>query len=136
MISSDGLLKRNREGTHSSAGLHLAPLHGMVQLHTQQWYGLSWAFLQGLDSYAALNVMAHMNALAAMGQTIILSVHQPRAAIFEALHKVRYLYPALAFETCGLACSRTCTAHHRTALRVHPVPGQPADSRHMAWVGP
>lgn len=49
---------------------------------------IGMAVLQGLDSYAALNVMAHMNALAAMGQTIILSVHQPRAAIFEALHKV------------------------------------------------
>ena len=41
--------------------------------------------------------MAHMNALAAMGQTIILSVHQPRAAIFEALHKVQYPDPAFTF---------------------------------------
>ena len=42
----------------------------------------------GLDSFAALNVMDHMRDLAAMGHTVIASIHQPRAAIWDMFHKV------------------------------------------------
>jgi ATP-binding cassette subfamily G (WHITE) protein 2 len=42
----------------------------------------------GLDSFAALNVMDHMRDLAAMGHTVVASVHQPRAAIWDMFHKV------------------------------------------------
>ncbi len=45
----------------------------------------------GLDSFAALNIMEHMSCLAAMGHTIVASVHQPRTAIWEMFHKVRQL---------------------------------------------
>ena len=45
----------------------------------------------GLDSFAALNVMEHMRDLAAMGHTVIASIHQPRAAIWEMFHKVTVL---------------------------------------------
>ncbi|CAL5218719.1 g432 [Coccomyxa viridis] len=45
----------------------------------------------GLDSFAALNIMEHMSCLAAMGHTIVASVHQPRTAIWEMFHKVLLL---------------------------------------------
>ena len=41
----------------------------------------------GLDSFAALNIMEHMARLAALGHTIIASVHQPRTAIWDMFHK-------------------------------------------------
>ena len=42
----------------------------------------------GLDSFAALNIMEHMSSLAAMGHTIVASIHQPRTAIWDMFHKV------------------------------------------------
>ena len=44
----------------------------------------------GLDSFAALNVMEHMSCLAAMGHTIVASIHQPRTAIWDMFHKVGF----------------------------------------------
>ena len=41
----------------------------------------------GLDAFAALNIMDHMSCLAALGHTIIASVHQPRSAIWDMFHK-------------------------------------------------
>jgi ABC-type multidrug transport system ATPase subunit len=43
----------------------------------------------GLDAFAALNIMDHMSCLAALGHTIIASVHQPRSAIWDMFHKAR-----------------------------------------------
>ncbi|KAK9834196.1 hypothetical protein WJX81_007595 [Elliptochloris bilobata] len=43
----------------------------------------------GLDSFAALNIMDHMSCLAALGHTIIATLHQPRTAIWDMLHKAR-----------------------------------------------
>ena len=43
----------------------------------------------GLDSFAALNIMEHLSGLAASGHTILASVHQPCAAIWDMLHKAR-----------------------------------------------
>ena len=45
----------------------------------------------GLDSFAALNVMDHMRDLAAMGHTVVASIHQPRSAIWDMFHKVTVL---------------------------------------------
>lgn len=45
--------------------------------------------MAGLDSFAALNVMDHLSQLAAMGHTIIASIHQPREGIWNMFHKVR-----------------------------------------------
>jgi len=43
----------------------------------------------GLDSYAALSVMAYMRGMASAGsQTVISSIHQPRAAIWTLYDKV------------------------------------------------
>ena len=42
----------------------------------------------GLDAFAALNIMDHMACLAALGHTIVASIHQPRAAIWDMLHRV------------------------------------------------
>jgi ABC-type multidrug transport system ATPase subunit len=36
----------------------------------------------GLDSFAALSVMSYMRTMAGSGQTVISSIHQPRAAIW------------------------------------------------------
>lgn len=49
---------------------------------------LSVCTLAGLDSFAALNVMEHMHDLAALGHTVIASIHQPRSAIWEMFDKV------------------------------------------------
>ena len=46
----------------------------------------------GLDSFAALNVMDHMRDLAAMGHTVVASIHQPRSAIWDMFHKVIFLF--------------------------------------------
>ena len=43
----------------------------------------------GLDAFAALNIMDHMSCLTALGHTIVASIHQPRNAIWEMLHKAR-----------------------------------------------
>ena len=43
----------------------------------------------GLDSFAALTIMEHLSGLAASGHTILASVHQPRAAIWDMFHKAR-----------------------------------------------
>ena len=43
----------------------------------------------GLDAFAALNIMDHMSCLTALGHTIIATIHQPRNAIWEMLHKAR-----------------------------------------------
>lgn len=43
----------------------------------------------GLDSFAALIIMEHLSGLAASGHTILASVHQPRAAIWDMFHKAR-----------------------------------------------
>ncbi|KAK9834135.1 hypothetical protein WJX81_001128 [Elliptochloris bilobata] len=45
----------------------------------------------GLDSFAALNIMDHMSCLAALGHTIITTLHQPRTAIWDLLHQARCL---------------------------------------------
>lgn len=45
----------------------------------------------GLDSFAALSVMDHMSQLALLGHTIIASIHQPRADIFNRFNKVSIL---------------------------------------------
>ena len=42
----------------------------------------------GLDSFAALNIMDHMACLAALGHTVIATLHQPRTAIWDMIHKV------------------------------------------------
>ncbi len=49
----------------------------------------------GLDAFAALNIMDHMSCLAALGHTIIASVHQPRSAIWDMFHKARSPIPWL-----------------------------------------
>lgn len=36
----------------------------------------------GLDSFAALSVMSYMRSMAAGGQTVLSTIHQPRAAIW------------------------------------------------------
>jgi ABC-type Mn2+/Zn2+ transport system ATPase subunit len=44
----------------------------------------------GLDSFAALNVMAYMRGMATkFSQTVISSIHQPRAAIWQLFDRVR-----------------------------------------------
>ena len=53
-----------------------------------------WAFhhqhaCAGLDSFAALNIMDHMACLAALGHTVIATLHQPRTAIWNLLHQAR-----------------------------------------------
>ena len=58
------------------------------------WYAKpSMLFLDepttGLDAFAALNIMDHMSCLTALGHTIVASIHQPRNAIWEMLHKAR-----------------------------------------------
>ncbi len=47
------------------------------------------AVCAGLDSFAALNIMDHMACLAALGHTIIATLHQPRTAIWDMIHKVQ-----------------------------------------------
>lgn len=43
----------------------------------------------GLDSFAALNVMAYMRGMATkFSQTVISSIHQPRAAIWQLFDRV------------------------------------------------
>jgi len=42
----------------------------------------------GLDSFAALNIMDYVSKLAGLGHTVVASVHQPRAAIWDMFHKV------------------------------------------------
>ena len=53
------------------------------------WLAETEAVLPGLDSFAALNVMEYLSQLGAMGHTIIASIHQPRADIFNKFNKVR-----------------------------------------------
>ena len=60
----------------------------------------------GLDAFAALNIMDHMSCLTALGHTIVASIHQPRAAIWDMLHKVGL---ANASFQCLLLC--TVVAH-------------------------
>lgn len=43
----------------------------------------------GLDSFSALSVAAYLRALADVGHTLIVSIHQPRAAIWEMFDRVR-----------------------------------------------
>ena len=43
----------------------------------------------GLDSFAALNIMDHMACLAALGHTVLATLHQPRTAIWDLLHQAR-----------------------------------------------
>jgi ATP-binding cassette subfamily G (WHITE) protein 2 len=62
--------------------------------------GIAWALVAkpsllfldepttGLDAFAALNIMDHMACLTALGHTIVASIHQPRAAIWDMLHRV------------------------------------------------
>eukprot|EP00933_Yihiella_yeosuensis_P038428 TRINITY_DN32360_c0_g1_i1.p1 TRINITY_DN32360_c0_g1~~TRINITY_DN32360_c0_g1_i1.p1 ORF type:complete len:644 (+),score=106.78 TRINITY_DN32360_c0_g1_i1:59-1990(+) len=45
----------------------------------------------GLDSYQALNVMENLRALATGGCTVVVSIHQPRSAIFALLSGVYLL---------------------------------------------
>lgn len=42
----------------------------------------------GLDSFAALSVMSYMKTMAAGGQTVVSSIHQPRAAIWALFDSV------------------------------------------------
>jgi ABC-type lipoprotein export system ATPase subunit len=46
----------------------------------------------GLDSFAALSVMSYMRGMATAGsQTVVSSIHQPRAAIWALFDKVSEL---------------------------------------------
>jgi ABC-type multidrug transport system ATPase subunit len=45
----------------------------------------------GLDSFAALSVMSYMKSMAAGGQTVVSSIHQPRAAIWALFDSVTLL---------------------------------------------
>ena len=82
----------------------------------------------GLDSFAALNIMDHMSCLAAMGHTIVASVHQPRTAIWDMFHKVA-TRPRQALLAAAFLCttgrhpqkssnilSQACTMHSRWGL--------------------
>ena len=42
----------------------------------------------GLDSFSALSVSAYLRALADVGHTLLVSIHQPRAAIWEMFDRV------------------------------------------------
>ncbi len=44
----------------------------------------------GLDASAALKVMRYMRVLALSGRTVLLTIHQPRAAIWEHIDKVSW----------------------------------------------
>lgn len=47
----------------------------------------------GLDSFAALSVMSYMRGMATAGsQTVVSSIHQPRAAIWALFDKVSELF--------------------------------------------
>lgn len=97
----------------------------------------------GLDAFAALNIMDHMSCLAALGHTIIASVHQPRSAIWDMFHKassrprplcgcLHYIpctsseYPEPCGNACGIACSDVMIAgmHIRllTLTKLHESP--------------
>ena len=65
----------------------------------------------GLDSFAALNVMEHLSSLAALGHTVVASIHQPRSAIWDMFHKMG----ASALEDC---CVRHGTPFAQTALNL------------------
>ncbi|WIA12817.1 hypothetical protein OEZ85_006447 [Tetradesmus obliquus] len=45
----------------------------------------------GLDSFAALSVMSYMRSMAGSGQTVVSSIHQPRAAIWALFDAVTLL---------------------------------------------
>ena len=78
----------------------------------------------GLDSFAALTIMNHLSGLAASGHTVIASVHQPRAAVWDMFHKVRDLEdlisgpPRIVFRQLMSWTSRAsqrlawCSLHH------------------------
>jgi len=56
----------------------------------------------GLDSFAALSVMGHLQTLAlTMQQTIIATIHQPRSAIWEMFNKVRGFLSKVLPTACG-----------------------------------
>ena len=54
---------------------------------------LKQACCAGLDAHSAWSVLRHLSLLAANGRTLCASLHQPRAAIWDSLHKAR-LAPA------------------------------------------
>ena len=43
----------------------------------------------GLDSFAALSIVAYLKAMAGAGHTLVVSIHQPRSAIWSMFDKVR-----------------------------------------------
>ena len=45
----------------------------------------------GLDATSAIEVLTHLNALAASNRTVVLTIHQPRLEIFHMFHKVTIL---------------------------------------------
>ena len=73
----------------------------------------------GLDSFAALNIMDHMACLAALGHTVIATLHQPRTAIWDMIHKV----PLIA-----AACQTWVSETNIVIVRMHP--GSPGFRTH------
>ena len=42
----------------------------------------------GLDSASSIDILTHLNALAASNRTVVLTIHQPRLEIFHMFHRI------------------------------------------------
>ena len=45
-------------------------------------------FYLGLDSASSIELLTHLNALAASNRTVVLTIHQPRLEIFHMFHRI------------------------------------------------
>ena len=46
------------------------------------------SFYLGLDSASSIELLTHLNALAASNRTVVLTIHQPRLEIFHMFHRI------------------------------------------------
>jgi len=75
----------------------------------------------GLDSYAALSVMAYLRGMATAGsQTVISSIHQPRAAIWALYDKVCQAVSGWAIGAVRQVCLQgpSCQPRRPSALKM------------------
>lgn len=66
-------------------------------LRTLLDFCISFTNLSGLDSFAALRVTKHLRALADEGHTLVITIHQPRAAIWQLFDKVSIIVDVLSY---------------------------------------
>ena len=78
----------NRPLTSYGRALHSNDRMITMQLELSSNYRHTSVIYTGLDAASSIEILTHLNALAASNRTVVVSIHQPRLEIFRMFHRI------------------------------------------------